>query len=267
MIGDTLRVAVPPGVGDVYWALTKLKALKEREGAKAVRMYVQHSSLDRSRAWAGMVDFVDSAQQLRFNAPKERSGVGRMVGVDYVLWPNTVVDRGEHLREWMPELAMDLSFPVKTEDTGGPRIVVYPSSEAINKAWIPSAGNNFWPEVIYLLSKALGRVTIIGAAWDRPFYDRVLSGRDCGAEFLVGSTSLPQVADILKKARVLIGVASGMTIVANHFRTPCVALFPDAHHPRFPFTWVAPDAPYVVLRNNGLPSAQEVVSMALGIAR
>ena len=142
MINGMLRVAVPPGVGDVYWVLTKLRALRALEGASSVRLYVQQTQYDRSRDWAKMVDFVNYATPMRFRPPRDPSGVAKMIGVDYVLWPNTVVDRGDHLSTWMPHLPLDLNFPVRTHDTGPERrVVVYASIKMASYFWLERRRN------------------------------------------------------------------------------------------------------------------------------
>jgi hypothetical protein len=66
---------------------------------------------------------------------------------------------------------------------------------------------------------------------------------------------------------VVVGVISGMTIMANHFKTPCVALCPDKFEARFPWAWVKPDAPYIVVRASEVRSAQQIEELALSIAR
>ena len=44
-----ITVAVPPGVGDVYWVLTKLKAYRDAHGGGPVRLLIQSCGpLDRA---------------------------------------------------------------------------------------------------------------------------------------------------------------------------------------------------------------------------
>lgn len=266
------RVAVPPGVGDVYWCLTKLKAFKEHEGIDHIELCIQQAGPARALPWAQMVDFVDACSYFRFHPPRTALEQGYMKGgirgVDAVMWPNAIVDRGIRLEQWLPQLPIDLGFEIRTQDMGPPRVVVYASSEAINQAWVPNLGPGYWVDLIYELNYRVGPVTVIGAHWDKSFHDRLpgLAPRPPW-EPLVGNTTLPQVADILKKARVVIGVISGMTILANHFRTPTIAFCPDKHHPDFPRAWVAEDAPYMPFAASNIPSAGEVAAIAADMAR
>lgn len=266
------RIAVPPGVGDVYWVLTKLQAFKRAHGIERVELCVQRAGPGRSTDWANMVDFVHASSFFPFRPNDELLTKGisyTYKGVDVAMWPNAIVDRGEHLRNWLPELELDLDFPVRTVDMGAPRVVVYASSEAINQAWVSNLGGpQYWVDLIAELSQRVGPVTLIGAEWDRRFSEK-LPGRPPRPRYedLTASTTLPQVADILKKARVVVGVISGMTILANHFRTPTIAFYPDAHDPAFPFTWQAPDAPYGAILASTAPSAAEVAERAAALAR
>jgi hypothetical protein len=270
------RVAVPPGVGDVYWALTKLKAYKAKHKIESLHMVIQGShggAQDRAGQWAQMVDFIEAGASFHVFRPDRLAldtGVGQLKDGTPLLWPNAVVDRGEHLRNWLPDLELDLGFPVRTTPVpGGPRTVLYVSSEAINTAWMSHLPAGYWHAVIEELNRAIGRVTIIGAKWDRPFFDRLIreAPRPLDIEPLVEATSLMQVADILKHARIYIGVICGMSILANHFRTPCVAIYPTAHNEAFPRTWVAPDAPYWPIRADRVPDVRALGELAVAGAR
>ena len=233
-----------------------------------MRVLIQATgALDRAGQWREMVDFVDEAAFHRFVPDRGalEHGIGRLPDGTPILWPNTVVDRGQRLESWLPELACDLSFPVKTTPfAGGPRTVLYVSSEGINRAWMSHLPRGYWYDVIAALNAAVGRVTIIGAKWDAAFFERFMREAPPGldVESLMGRTDLMEVADILKTARFFVGVISGMTILANHFRTPCVALYPTAHVDAFTRAWVAPEAPYWPIRVDRVPPAEALAELA-----
>lgn len=232
-----LRVGVPSGVGDVYWCLTKLKAFAAGE---PVQLVIQSSPFDRAREWVEMVDFIASAEfgVFKCGTAREVGFYGRWKTLDAVLWPNAVIDRGERIETWLPHLATDLDFEVKCPDYA-PRVVVYPSSLG-SARWTTRTGE-FWDKVITHLTQMVGPVTLVGAHWDEDLARMITAP----CENLIGQTSLPQLAGILKSARVVAGVISGITILANHFRTPCAAMWHDQRFPEgFPTAWVAPNAPY-----------------------
>lgn len=263
-----LRIAVPSGVGDVYWVLAKLQALRAKYQPSSVRLCVQKTKLTRAVEWQHMVSFVDQTVELHFRPDRHALGLGlggRIPGAHLVAWPNAVIDRGGHLDEWLPELGpADFSFPVATTPPAGPvGAVVYVSSSGVNERWCPNLGPDYWAELI----DALGEVTgappvIVGREWDREFGDRV---RRAGAVDLIGKTNLREVAGLIQNARVVVGVICGMTILANHFRTPCVAL-----HPTLPLNvrgWVRDAPEYVTVAAASAPSARDLAKVAAGVMR
>jgi hypothetical protein len=235
-------VGVPPGVGDLYWCLTKLRDYKRQKGIEHLRLVIQATSKDRAGDLCRMVDFVDSYQFAQFRDKRAESR-GYLEGAgafDAVMWPNTIVDRGEHLRTWLPEFALELDVGLKTEDTIGDsaRPVIYPSAKGVNDNWFPQLPRLFWPMLIEQLTEKFGaKPILIGASWDID-YAEPFSALTAN---MLGLTSLPQVAYLLEHAPVFIGVASGMTILANRFKTPTIAFFPDKHHAQFPWTWTEAD--------------------------
>ncbi|HZF28697.1 MAG TPA: hypothetical protein VE907_06250 [Gammaproteobacteria bacterium] len=249
---STTLIGVPPGVGDVYWCLAKLKAFKAHYGLGHVTLAIQKTSKDRSIEWRTMVDFVDDARYVALtpgNAATADSGLSRNHGpLDFVMWPNAIVDRGRHLSTWLPELELDLDFPVKTtpmNESLENRIVLYPSAAGVNRAWFPKRRSDFWIALAVELANRFGvPPLVIGADWDHDNSDPLAEV----AQSLVGHTTLGQVAWILEHARAVVGVISGMTILANHFKRPTLAFAPDKHHPDFPYTWVRNQPWYRCLR-------------------
>lgn len=264
--GGHWRVGVPPGVGDTYWCLTKLKALRAARSLKRVTLCIQQSRYERAVEWAGMVDFVDDVCVEAFESPGDwlKSGYLQAWGnLDCLLWPGAVLDRGGHLDQWLPELQTDLNFLVRAPDMGAPRVVLYTSSVAINESWT-GYGAEFWQRLLTQLTRQHGRVTLVGAAWDESFRHR-LGAID--AEDLIGKTTLPELAGIVRDARLVVGVICGVSIVSNHFRTPCVAIYPDHKFPpTFPYAWVAKDAPYRAIATSEA-TALSVLAAAAAIIR
>lgn len=264
MNGGHWRVGCPPGVGDLYWVLTKLKALRAARSMSRVTLCIKKSNHDRALALASMVDFVDDACFVPFEpGPAETSGYLEGCGeLDCVLWPGAVLDHGGYLDEWLPELATDLDFEIKAPDMGARRVVVYPSSVNINDRWVRRPAQ-FWHEIVAALTARYGRVTLVGAEWDKSFRAQ-LGALD--VEDLIGETTLPELAGILRDARLVVGVICGVSILSNHFRTPCVALYPDHRFPpAFPHAWVASDAPYRALAMSRVRGAIDVDRAAVEV--
>ena len=258
-----LRVGTPSGVGDVMWCMAKLKALA---AGRRVTLCIQSSQYDRAIDLANMVDFVAGAEFMDFDpgVARETGYAENVGGLNMVMWPNAFIDRGERIETWLPHLAMDLNFELRTPDMGPPRTVVYASSVAINETWMQGKGAAYWVRLIADLAQDFGRITLVGAAWDAPFRDQ-LQGMD--VEDLVGKTTLPQLAGIIRNARIVVGVICGITIIANHLRTPCIAVWPDwKFPPSFPYAWVAKDAPYVAVPVSALATVN-LRAVASALAR
>lgn len=261
----TCRIAVPPGVGDTYWALCKIEDFKRQRGIKHITLCVQKAELKRALAWPKMVDFIDAAEEFDFRPTpslRETGFSSRKPGVNYVMWPNAIIDRGHHLSEWMPTYRLNLDIEIRTNDRRfpTPRHIVYASSESVNANWFPDKGPAFWAKIIRELHDRTGEAPVlIGAGWDAIF------ARSIKAEYvdLIGKTDLPEVAGLIKNAKSLTGMISGMTILGNHFRTPTVAIYPDRFLPGFLTAWIKPDTPYLPMMASATDNPREVVRQTL----
>ena len=259
-----MRVGVPSGVGDTYWTLTKLQAFRKRHKPKELILCIKQSPLERATGWAEMVDFVDgvvvkqfdhrSALLTGFSSQKTRA-------CDCILWPNAVLDRGMRIESWLPGYKTDLSFPVRTAPGIAGAVVLYVSSVRNHQHCFPRMPMDYWPHVARILGERFGQApVIIGAHFDEDY----AAGLDWQSPVvnLVGKTTLPEVAGIIQRAQVVVGIISGMTILGNHFRTPTVALCPDRYHKAFPKTWIARGTPYATAWHKTLPSPLALVEKA-----
>lgn len=276
------RIGVPPGVGDVYWALCKLQSIREKHRLEDVELVIKSSNFDRAGEWAGMCPFVDSTSFAKFkNLDAEKIGLGgvtypggdingnRPPTIDAVLWPNAVVDRGDHLRHWLPEYDLRQDWKIATKQPEGLESVdghpvIYASSATIHKAWAPKLDVAWWTVMAETLAMRFGRKPIvIGASWDVGFSGGVLADNTID---MLGKTTLAEVAWILEHAAGIVGIISGMTILANHFRTPAIAIYPPKHHDRFPEAWMPEDAAFMNIRSDRVMStpsiANELASMS-----
>jgi hypothetical protein len=263
----TYKIGVPPGVGDVYWCLTKIKDYRKQHKLKHVTLCVQKTHLTRALEWPKMTSgIIDAAIEFPFKSElaKETGFAANVPGVNCVMWPNAIVDQGKHLRTWLPNYEIDLNFEIKTAPAV-PSVVVYASSEGVNKAWLPGRGPAFWNELLVELRKAFGITpTLIGAGWDVEFHKQITAPHHS----LIGQTNLEQVAGVIKNASVLVGMISGMTILANHFNTPTIAMWPDHRFPEmFPFAWIRPGINYMAVPASMETSARDLAYDAERIAR
>lgn len=274
------RVAVPPGVGDTYWALSKLLDWKRKNKIEHLTLCVQKAKLARALDWHKMVGFVDATEEFAFHPDAmslEHGWSNRINGVDLVMWPNAIIDRGYHLRDWLPQYELNMDFDIRLPDVSGNeelaialgQPLVYASSIGPGRAWLPSVTPEFWVDLISRLMDETGKVPVlIGSKWDEPVRDAIL--RACpNLEYhdLVAQTTQAEVFEIIRQAHSITGLICGMTIMANHFKTPCVALAPDKFLPGFLTSWLKPDAPYTVYQHGTLPAPHEIVTEVCSLAK
>lgn len=262
-----VRLGVPPGVGDTYWVITKLHDFRRKNLIKHVTLCVQQNTMVRALDWSKMTDLVDATEEFDFKPNREvhRHGYARnYTGLDAVLWPNAVIDRGQHLGEWLPRYELDLDFPVTVDPGDGQRhYVVYASSMGVNENWFPGRGPAFWNEVLLEVTKQTGQLPVlIGAGWDAEFAAQITAP----CVNMISKTDLPQVAGIIKRARLLVGIISGMTVLGNHFRTPTVAVYPDRFMPGFLTSWIKSGTPYVPVAASMATSPAELVRTGIAIS-
>lgn len=261
-----IRIAVPSGVGDCYWVLTKLGSFRKKHNIEHLTLCVQKSKFTRALDWSQMTPLVDATEEFAFQPDglMQLHGFTTLIkGVHCGMWPNHVLERGSHLSQWLPHYELDLNFAIKTSlNYPAPGIVVYISSVNVNREWFPNGGPTFWSNLLRIIwEKKQVAPVVIGSNWDREFYEKV--GAKTPHVCYLGKTSLPEVAAILKNADLVIGMISGMTILANHFQTPCVAISPPRFSAGFHGAWIKPNTPYAVLKSSEIQNPESVFNRAI----
>lgn len=106
------------------------------------------------------------------------------------------------------------------EDLNRPYAVIAPFTTRPQKHWFEDA----WRELIPRLTRELGLpVVMLGGPADREAADRIAEGLD--VHDLAGRTTLLEAAEIIRRAKLLIGVDTGLTHMGTAFARPTVALF------------------------------------------
>lgn len=84
----------------------------------------------------------------------------------------------------------------------------------------------YWGQLARRLSeRGLGPFALFGAPADRAAADRILAGMPPGTADLVGATRVADLPALLERARIVIGVDTGLTHIGSAVRRPTVALF------------------------------------------
>jgi FkbM family methyltransferase len=246
----TLRLALPPGIGDAFWCLLKVPALCRREGASGVDVEVCGGPPYRSREFLQAFDFVSSVAHTdlriteadfitpggEFNyAPSQPSWHNRF---DWLLQVNGHLERGQRIEDWLPDLAIDwnlmerfrwsnkaLETAAAVQQQYGDYCVFYTGPESGNT----TAGHNrggLWRPADWVrlaeLARAAGlQVLFVGAEYDRSYLANHLlpAGlKDC--HDYLGAWQIDETLAVIRGARFYVGYQSGLGIVATYLGVP-----------------------------------------------
>lgn len=113
-------VGMPPGIGDSLWAMVKIQNIVQEDKADKLVVCLQETSPARGKEFIDRFDFVADCMYRPFpiqppgeyfiNADGTYNYIGGRVGavrqymgMDWLLCPNTPLERGEPLETWLPE--------------------------------------------------------------------------------------------------------------------------------------------------------------------
>ena len=133
-----LRVAIPPGIGDIYWSALKLEGIRTLHPGEDIHAVVQANPIPRHAEFLRMLPTVASFSEeeyvpYRFVGPdgatsypasrrvplpgpewraeQVPSGQG-VLGFDYFLWANKHLEDGHRIEDWLPEIPLDWQTPI-----------------------------------------------------------------------------------------------------------------------------------------------------------
>lgn len=247
----TIAVAVPPGIGDALWAMTKVEAICRSLDAERAELYICDGFPRRSKEFLEQFDFVSKAEYCEWSCVEGQSPLNADGTVNYapsqvnwhgqydwLLTPNVPLENGQRLEAWLPEFetnwrVMDkwhLSLSELNAGSGmfakvGPYATVYASSVRGNTIEGHNRGPIWKPEDWLELTKLIRgelklAVVFVGAEWDRG-YIRSLEAIGCMADCdAVGSHSIGETMAIIRGSRFFLGYQSGLGIAATYMGVP-----------------------------------------------
>lgn len=286
-MSEPLKVGVPLGIGDTWWVLLKLEALKAQHKGRPLHVYIQtspnHATHNFVELFPHVVDRVvvsDQApydiykelhdhQQPKYSALSECQGIR---GLDYYLQANGHLERGEHIETYLPELGRP-NYELRPKIDGGIMrwarmftndVLVYPSGLGPNEGFHRNTFSpKHWADTINGIAEAYakkpGSVTVIGAPthddlgqWERikPHVNAELYARG-KIRNRVGLTTHAQVSAMILSSRAVVGLNSGLTIIAPAWRVPTVGLWalegfgmPVNFPEQMARSWLNPEVPH-----------------------
>ncbi len=248
----TLKIALPPGIGDAAWVVTKLPAIRDLLGASGFDLelcgseraveYIQALPLCRV-AGANALAIVDDPPVKEsgvtgYNyAPSQPGWHGRF---DLFLQANEYLECGHDLEDWLNNIPTDYRAPAdiieRVDDSNfaddfarrGPYVTFFAgpldgntvAGHNIGGTWTPGD----WASVAKQLIDEGIRVVLLGyGPGDSDYNLRCLYPAgfyDNGAEDCVGIWDLPRTLAVVKRASGHVGYQSGLGVLSVYNGIP-----------------------------------------------
>jgi Glycosyltransferase family 9 (heptosyltransferase) len=245
---DSIVFALPSGIGDVAWALTKIRSIAAGRPIEVVlagdpREEVNHRAVPFLKRFPFVEKVTvadvpilysreepnDSRGRYRYLSDGERAGM-------YYLVPNAVLEAGRRLEEWLPEHPCDWKVFdefcwVGTERAQelalamDPFVVFYlgpergHTDEGHNRGWLWEPSH--WVELGRAMHERGMSVCVVGASYDRSFWEKyVKNGVEHNGQAwvdLIGKLEIGETFKLLKRARCVFAYQSGLAICNVYF--------------------------------------------------
>lgn len=243
-------ILIPPGIGDCYWSLVKLRGFSESRKLGIPDVWVAAAD-DRRRS----LDFVQKIPFLKAAGYREhstRSAVfqeaymqrGRTVfenvsGCDYFIAFNGRMRFGETVDAQLPECPTEWYLPRfrsleereaerAYRQNFGPYVIAYFIPHSMYRHWLAEFPERAITQTLRKIQQERGvRIIFIGSWWDKDGLSARLVRGNADAEWidLTGATSTDQLLAILAGAEGVVGFPSGATILATMLKRPTVMLW------------------------------------------
>lgn len=259
------KILVPPGIGDSYWSIIKMRAFLSREGLGIPDIYVaapremKFDGHKRAFPFIEMFPFLassgitidsragkDRKLWLEAYAQQGRTIFKDVLGMDYFLSYNGHLRVGKQLEEvdpdlacnWIPPMFVSLEqerYRLEACSTYGNYIVFYFVFQGTYCHWTAEFPI---PSVISFIQKVVKKTgctpVFAGAKWDGedPLLNQVKAAVPNAID-LVGKTSLPQLFGLLRGAAVVVGYPSGLTIASAMLRQKTLVIWNDFYNRDF----------------------------------
>ncbi|MBS0261822.1 MAG: FkbM family methyltransferase [Planctomycetes bacterium] len=244
-----LRVAVPAGIGDSVWALTKIRHLLRTYGATHAHIGLCGGYPYRALSFVERFDFVASAENCQWECieadryTKEGvynwapSGIGWHNEYDWMLVANRHLESGLRLETWLPEMetdwriaerfrftAREVRDAIDFEKHHGPYCIFYLGPELGNTGFGHNRGPLWTPQEWGTLARhfrELGlKIVVVGAPYDLSYFEKHVAQHLGECTNMIGKWSIGQTFSHVQRARCVIAYQSGIGIFAVYLGVP-----------------------------------------------
>lgn len=248
------RILVPPGIGDGYWVLTKLRAFMERHGLIDAEIHVHDSGPRRADGMWRRVPFVRwggyaalgpmrGATRVILNRAYRQAGVAvqrRVLGFDYFLSLNGSLDHGLSMDRAMPgrtewfepltKMEVTETYANEYRRAHGEYVAVGLWDHGFYRHWTAQFPE---PRIVEALRAIADErtVVIMGAGWDQGGLGDRVAAADERFINLVGATDFDALTGVLSGAAAVFGFPAGNTMLGPRFGAPTLLVW-NEHFPR-----------------------------------
>lgn len=222
--GNHIHFLTTPGIGDLAWVMAKFLPLKDR-----ITFWFNNDQYKRQSQYADMLglnyDFCDVDITRLYEAPGEFSEEeiekGGFIGY---LHPNHHIESGKHLKDWHPFLPMVNPAPFgRWKDTGQLPIAVHMAHSTYQEGnWLPKQ----WARALRTIEENFGPALVVGAFWDTKYAHHVFEHYRPRLEPMLDKP-LGEVLQAIRGCRGMIGLDSGMCILARYMGVPTLQGYPE----------------------------------------
>lgn len=235
---------VPPGMGDIYWSLTKIKGIAEKDNIDKIDIVIFHDASRRSEAFPGRFTMVNSSRMGNANETRGKKKKNEPLhhDFDYLVWYNNVLEEGKYLdtdifpdinTDWYPEMnhsCVEEAFGIDMKEQYQDYVVMfYVEPNRMYKLWREYVD---YP-TIYSLCKKIKHyfgynILIMGMEWDRKSFNALKSlDTDNIIIDMLGKTNVDKLFGLLKNAKAIIGDSAGNVMMGNYFKIPTFMFWSD----------------------------------------
>lgn len=250
-----LRVAVPAGIGDSLWALTKIPSMLAAYNAPRAKVCLCGGPPYRAKDFVERFDFIESADCSDYScvestittpggayawAPSQPNWHGTF---DWMLQANSHLERGRRLESWFREFETDfkigdrfwftaheLKLARRLEADLGSYCVFYFGPETGNTTYGHNRGPLWVPGDWVALAahcRQLGlRIVVVGADYDRSYFERWIVPAGFGeCVDAIGRWPIGETFAVIQRSRFVVAYQSGIGIFCPYLEVPAAVFW------------------------------------------
>lgn len=264
---DEVKILVPPGLGDGYWVLAKLRGILDEYGLYLPQVYVHDNGPHRAGHLWDQVPFVRFAGygSIPLGCPERRLAYyppGQVVqrdvhGFDFFISFNGTMDAGQSLNEAVPG-PIDWYEPLFIPKSRAPRVEEFRASfdeyvvvsfwdKGFYSGWLKHFTSRDIVKTLRHVADQGRTVVVMGAEWDKNDIGPKIAAADHRFVDLVGGTTYDDMIALVSGASLVFGHPAGNTMMGSYLRRPTALLWGNHFPPAFRHNACPSDGTYVAI--------------------